>query len=63
MFEERLLREAESLLEACRTRGLKLATAESCTGGLIAALLTEILCKSLSTCFIRMVVADNTIIC
>ena len=42
MFEERLLREAESLLEACRTRGLKLATAESCTGGLIAALLTEI---------------------
>ena len=42
MFDERLLREAESLLEACRTRGLKLATAESCTGGLIAALLTEI---------------------
>jgi nicotinamide-nucleotide amidase len=42
MFNERLLRETESLLEACRTRGLKLATAESCTGGLIAALLTEI---------------------
>ena len=42
MFDERLLREAESLLEACRTRKLKLATAESCTGGLIAALLTEI---------------------
>ena len=42
MFEERLLREAESLLEASRARGLKLATAESCTGGLIAALLTEI---------------------
>lgn len=42
MFEERLMREADSLLEACRTRGLKLATAESCTGGLIAALLTEI---------------------
>jgi nicotinamide-nucleotide amidase len=42
MFEERLLREAESLLAVCRARGLKLATAESCTGGLIAALLTEI---------------------
>ena len=42
MFETRLLREAESLLAACRARGLKLATAESCTGGLIAGLLTEI---------------------
>jgi nicotinamide-nucleotide amidase len=42
MFDERLLREAENLLEACRARGFKLATAESCTGGLIAALLTEI---------------------
>jgi nicotinamide-nucleotide amidase len=42
MFDTHLLREANDLLEACRTRGLKLATAESCTGGLIAALLTEI---------------------
>lgn len=42
MFEERLLREAASLLDACRMRGLRLATAESCTGGLVAALLTEI---------------------
>jgi nicotinamide-nucleotide amidase len=42
MFDERLLREAENLLDACRARGFKLATAESCTGGLIAALLTEI---------------------
>jgi nicotinamide-nucleotide amidase len=42
MFDARLLREAENLLDACRTSGLKLATAESCTGGLIAALLTEI---------------------
>ena len=31
-----------ALLEACRNRGWKLATAESCTGGLIAAALTEI---------------------
>jgi nicotinamide-nucleotide amidase len=30
------------VLELCRERGLKLATAESCTGGLIAARLTEI---------------------
>lgn len=33
---------AEQLLSACRTRGLKLATAESCTGGLVAGALTEI---------------------
>lgn len=34
--------EAIRLLQALRARGLKLATAESCTGGLIAALFTEI---------------------
>jgi nicotinamide-nucleotide amidase len=33
---------ATALLEAYRQRGLKIATAESCTGGLVAALLTEI---------------------
>ncbi|HYM04633.1 MAG TPA: CinA family protein [Stellaceae bacterium] len=33
---------AERLLDECRRRKLKLATAESCTGGLIAGLLTEI---------------------
>jgi nicotinamide-nucleotide amidase len=33
---------AAELLEAYRQRGLKIATAESCTGGLVAALLTEI---------------------
>jgi nicotinamide-nucleotide amidase len=33
---------AVRILELCRTRKLKLATAESCTGGLIAAALTEI---------------------
>lgn len=37
-----LLTRAESLLEAYRRAGLKLATAESCTGGLVAATLTEI---------------------
>jgi nicotinamide-nucleotide amidase len=33
---------ARELLDAFRAKGLKLATAESCTGGLIAGLLTEI---------------------
>jgi nicotinamide-nucleotide amidase len=33
---------AAALLEACRARGLRIATAESCTGGLVSALLTEI---------------------
>jgi len=37
-----LLQAATALLAGCRTRGLMLATAESCTGGLIAAVLTEI---------------------
>jgi len=37
-----LLRRAEALLAACRSRGWRIATAESCTGGLVAALLTEI---------------------
>jgi len=42
MIPHTLLTEAESLLAACRARGKKLATAESCTGGLIAAVLTAI---------------------
>jgi len=33
---------ATAVLDACRTRGLKLATAESCTGGLVAGALTDI---------------------
>jgi nicotinamide-nucleotide amidase len=33
---------AQRLLTACERRGLRLATAESCTGGLIIACLTEI---------------------
>lgn len=42
MFSERQLQEATDLLAACRRRSLRLATAESCTGGLVSALLTEI---------------------
>ncbi|MGH6922420.1 MAG: CinA family protein [Propylenella sp.] len=37
-----LVKEAGDLLEAFRRRKLRLATAESCTGGLIAAILTEV---------------------
>ena len=33
---------ATALLDICRARGLKIATAESCTGGLVAGALTEI---------------------
>ncbi len=33
---------ATQLLSLCRERGFRLATAESCTGGLIAAMLTSI---------------------
>jgi nicotinamide-nucleotide amidase len=42
VFPPDLTKEAAALLDALRKRGLKLATAESCTGGLIAGLLTEI---------------------
>jgi nicotinamide-nucleotide amidase len=33
---------ARAVLDACRARGIRLATAESCTGGMIAAALTDI---------------------
>ncbi len=42
MFEESLVARAASLLELCRSRKLRLATVESCTGGLVSALLTEV---------------------
>lgn len=42
MFPTDLFTRAEALLAAYRARGWKIATAESCTGGLVAALLTEI---------------------
>jgi nicotinamide-nucleotide amidase len=37
-----LIEQASALLEVCRRKQLRIATAESCTGGLIAATLTEI---------------------
>ncbi|MDX2158771.1 MAG: CinA family protein [Hyphomicrobiaceae bacterium] len=42
MFPDHLRTDAEQLLAMLRQRGLSLATAESCTGGLIAALITDI---------------------
>jgi nicotinamide-nucleotide amidase len=37
-----LRQSARRVLEICRARGLHIATAESCTGGLVAGALTEI---------------------
>lgn len=42
MIDPQLRAAAKRLLDACRARGLRVATAESCTGGLVAAALTEI---------------------
>ncbi len=33
---------AEEVLNACRAKGLRVATAESCTGGMVSAALTDI---------------------
>ncbi len=41
-MDETLNNLAAQIIEKCRMRGLKLVTAESCTGGLIAASLTDI---------------------
>jgi nicotinamide-nucleotide amidase len=41
-IDAHLLAQAEELLKACRGRNETIATAESCTGGLIAATLTAI---------------------
>jgi len=42
LIDKSLLDEAASLLEEFRGAGLRLATAESCTGGLVAAILTAV---------------------
>jgi nicotinamide-nucleotide amidase len=42
MIESVLREKAAQVLDLCRARGLKVATAESCTGGLVAGALTEI---------------------
>lgn len=42
MFDPDLKQRAADLVALCWAKGLRLATAESCTGGLVAGLLTEI---------------------
>ena len=42
MIDERLRRTASRVLDLCRAQGLRIVTAESCTGGLVAGALTEI---------------------
>ena len=42
MGEVELIAQARAVLDLCRHKRLTLATAESCTGGLVAAILTEI---------------------
>ncbi len=42
MFSPELLQMAKELLAALRDKNLRIATAESCTGGLVAGVLTEI---------------------
>ena len=42
MFDAALLDQARDVLDAARAKNIRIVTAESCTGGLIAALLTEI---------------------
>ena len=42
MFEAETLTLAQLVLDACRARGWHIATAESCTGGLVAGALTAI---------------------
>ena len=46
MVDEELLAKARALLDLCRSKMLTIATAESCTGGLVAATLTEIVGSS-----------------
>ena len=42
MVDAELSERARALLDLCRRKKLKIAAAESCTGGLLAATLTEI---------------------
>jgi nicotinamide-nucleotide amidase len=42
MIDQELIAQATALLALCRGKKLKIATAESCTGGLVAGTLTEI---------------------
>src|SRR5438270_6688422 len=41
-MDREMVEQAKALLDLCRSKKLKIAAAESCTGGLLAATLTEI---------------------
>ena len=41
-FNETLAEKANRILAACKQQGIKIATVESCTGGLLSALLTDL---------------------
>jgi len=47
MFDDEITSAAVALLDHCKAKALTLATAESCTGGLVAAALSEISGSSL----------------
>ncbi len=42
VFSKSLCEKANSILDVCKACGAKLATVESCTGGLLSAILTEL---------------------
>jgi len=47
MFDEEITRAVGALLDVCKTKKLMVTTAESCTGGLVAAAISEISGSSL----------------
>lgn len=42
LFPHELCEKANAILAACKQQGVKLATVESCTGGMLSAILTEL---------------------
>ncbi|HET9618895.1 MAG TPA: CinA family protein, partial [Pseudolabrys sp.] len=42
MFDDEITAAVNKLLERCKAKALTVATAESCTGGLVAAAISEI---------------------
>ncbi len=42
MFDAEIVNEVAQLLQTCRSAGVRIAVAESCTGGLLSALCTEV---------------------
>jgi nicotinamide-nucleotide amidase len=42
IFSQQLIKKTENLIEICKNNHIKIVTAESCTGGMLGALLTSI---------------------